>query len=714
MLIDFEKIGKNHWKNKCLMRLDDLGILDHPRFRRELSLLDHPGFRRELSRVDIKSSRFPSEIPIPIPTRLVKEKVLITGRRMYQSRLPFYNFYRRFDHLLTPLAEKTLDSYLWAERLHNDLNPGNILIAEMNDGRKRGIVIDFYSAGVSGHLFTDLVRLESLIIIEYLLNIDCKEKEIIEQIENRLFYLGDYRNTWLTRLFYSGDYRNTRLNQNLLNILDIAIKIRKIGIRWGIDLKQRDDTIYKNYLYAKYLFLISFQKISETDDSIRIKKDIALDFAIVLRDIIDKYEKREISVNLRELCRDSENLEPEGLLSQLRSRMHKANSIQELREIESKIEEFLHEHPHNSEATRLKDDVLKKQLSIFRRKMLEARSIELEQLLFEIDEFLHAHPYNAEARLLKKQVLTAIQKEKRESMDYRYMIPTSRKPGLIYQIAKALIAKALTAMAIIACLVFIILNLIPHSRASYPVIRSAYYNVKKQELNILTSGNHSKIKPDSLEFYARCEPGRADCFNGIQTPIKDGVHYIKNEPGCSACFHGVQTPIKNGVHYIKKCPDIDKCYKAVIQYTGLDGKDFKVVKEIEFRTSDGKESCEVEITTPDNSVVQDNNSLPIEESFSFTIQGKVKNLGSNKVCVYQKVPCGATWWRSGEPIGRDDLGPDGVWTMTYASCGKKGNPHSSCMVKAMVKEVCEPSDAEVSDLGDRICESATYTYKTKP
>lgn len=129
-----------------------------------------------------------------------------------------------------------------------------------------------------------------------------------------------------------------------------------------------------------------------------------------------------------------------------------------------------------------------------------------------------------------------------------------------------------------------------------------------------------------------------------------------------------------------------------------------------------QQGCEVNITSPaDVSVVPDNNKLSNQNLFAFTVTGTVTNLGNNVVCVYQIIPGGAEWWRSGEPIGQDMLGPNGKWSTEFASCGDKNNPHPKCQVKAVVqsRNDCPTSGSPVQSITNKVCESANYTYSTR-
>ncbi len=124
--------------------------------------------------------------------------------------------------------------------------------------------------------------------------------------------------------------------------------------------------------------------------------------------------------------------------------------------------------------------------------------------------------------------------------------------------------------------------------------------------------------------------------------------------------------------------------------------------------------CEVSITSPqDGSVVPDNDSLSDINLFGFTVRARVVDLGSNVICVYQKVPEGRDWWVSGNPISESDLGTNGSWRMTYASCGNKTEPHPECMVKAVVHRECPPTVSTTRNIGEVQCASPTYIYRTR-
>jgi len=125
--------------------------------------------------------------------------------------------------------------------------------------------------------------------------------------------------------------------------------------------------------------------------------------------------------------------------------------------------------------------------------------------------------------------------------------------------------------------------------------------------------------------------------------------------------------------------------------------------------------CEIKITAPEHdSVVSYNNEKSEENSFTFTVKGTVTDLGKNSICIYQKVSSDSqNWWRSGNPITQESLGPDGTWSTSYASCGSKNSPHPSCLVKAVVQQKCPANGMTTPTIGESLCSTAAYTFKTK-
>ena len=125
-------------------------------------------------------------------------------------------------------------------------------------------------------------------------------------------------------------------------------------------------------------------------------------------------------------------------------------------------------------------------------------------------------------------------------------------------------------------------------------------------------------------------------------------------------------------------------------------------------------SCDINITAPSNgSVVTDNGDLSHINLFSFSVEGTVSKLDSNSICIYQKVPGGHEWWRSGEPIKQDDLGTDGKWSMSFASCGSSASPHGACILKAVVQSQCPASGSTTIEINNIICGSPSFTYRTR-
>ena len=129
----------------------------------------------------------------------------------------------------------------------------------------------------------------------------------------------------------------------------------------------------------------------------------------------------------------------------------------------------------------------------------------------------------------------------------------------------------------------------------------------------------------------------------------------------------------------------------------------------------GNQKCEVKITSPKyNGVVKDNGALSKDELFAFTVEGIAKNIGNNFVCIYQKKIGGAEWWRSGNAIGKDDLGPNGEWSIDSASSGAKNNPHPATLIKVLVQKSCPNSGATVRKLGNSECATkGSWKVKTK-
>ncbi len=127
-------------------------------------------------------------------------------------------------------------------------------------------------------------------------------------------------------------------------------------------------------------------------------------------------------------------------------------------------------------------------------------------------------------------------------------------------------------------------------------------------------------------------------------------------------------------------------------------------------------SCSLEITTPlNNSQVSDNKSLqhlrpPL---FGFTVTGNISNLGRHKICIYQKVPNGTQWFRSGDAITSAEVTNNGTWMNVYLSCGLASNPHPICLVKAVVANDCPPSGSNHINIPEYICASDLYSYRTR-
>lgn len=139
-----------------------------------------------------------------------------------------------------------------------------------------------------------------------------------------------------------------------------------------------------------------------------------------------------------------------------------------------------------------------------------------------------------------------------------------------------------------------------------------------------------------------------------------------------------------------------------------------IVSFTSFAQGSSAANCQATVTSPpDRSVVTDNGSLVHIGLFAFTVEGTVSGLGSHELCIYQKTPGGAEWWRSGDAIRQEDIGPNGQWSLSFASCGKRLSPNSSCMLKVVAQDKCPPSGQTIRTLGNSFCASATYTFKTR-
>lgn len=191
----------------------------------------------------------------------------------------------------------TLECPYWAFYLHHDLNPGNILIVEQTKGDVQGLLIDYYSFGPGGHLFTDVARLEALTIMESVLS-GWKEpfqqrdyatlRDRAQNMEEALFALNPQQ---------SGLSRKERA------IVKVAIEIRRISLNWSSREERNIDInlFYRNYLFARYAFLLACHKLS-SGIHLAEKKQIALLFADVLRELIEqKFRDLDIAMAFAEL-----------------------------------------------------------------------------------------------------------------------------------------------------------------------------------------------------------------------------------------------------------------------------------------------------------------------------------------------------------------------------------------------------------------------------
>lgn len=186
--------------------------------------------------------------------------------------------------------EHAIECPYWAFHLHHDLNPGNILIVERARGRVQGLLIDYYSFGPGGHLFTDVARLEALAITESVL-----------RLWEMLFQEQDYESLQdraknMEEALFSLNPQQPELNSEERKIVDVALEIRRISLNW---LTKEDGDIdvnmcYRNYLFARYAFLLSFQELS-AGIQLTEKKQASLLFADALRDLIER-KSRDLEV----------------------------------------------------------------------------------------------------------------------------------------------------------------------------------------------------------------------------------------------------------------------------------------------------------------------------------------------------------------------------------------------------------------------------------
>ncbi len=187
----------------------------------------------------------------------------------------------------------------WAFYLHHDLNPSNILIIEKADGTIQGKIIDYYSFGRGGHLFTDVTRLEALILMEYVLR---AWQDLFEQQD---YVTLQSRAKAIERAMFLLNSEQPDLSRAERDFVDIVLEIRRIGLNWLIKREAQPpeaEMAYRNYLFARYAYLLAFQKYSSSQgSSVPKKKQVTLLFADALLELIELELK---NLNIAQLLAD--------------------------------------------------------------------------------------------------------------------------------------------------------------------------------------------------------------------------------------------------------------------------------------------------------------------------------------------------------------------------------------------------------------------------
>ncbi len=193
----------------------------------------------------------------------------------------------------------------WAFYLHHDLNPSNILIIENADGTIQGRIIDYYSFGRGGHLFIDITRLEVMLIMEYMLH---AWQDLIEQQD---YAALQRRAHAIERALFRLDAEQPDVSRAERGLLEIALEIRRIGLNWLITRKTHPpeaEMAYRNYLFARYAYLLAFQKYSQVyGPNVPKKQQLALLSADALLNLIqEELENLDIVKLLADLNAASE------------------------------------------------------------------------------------------------------------------------------------------------------------------------------------------------------------------------------------------------------------------------------------------------------------------------------------------------------------------------------------------------------------------------
>ena len=176
---------------------------------------------------------------------------------------------------------------LSSDLLHYDLNPNNILVVKKKK-ETRGVLIDFSTFNRGGHLFIDLARLEGLILVEYALEAWKEDLADTDKLGKKVRLIEQ-------AIFYA-ECTAEGLSDYDRDIVDISLHIRRIGLR---RFRDRNGDIkgdhFRNYILARYAFLLSFQKISKDVVFLVEKKRLALLFAHELARLIEEEDDLDYS-----------------------------------------------------------------------------------------------------------------------------------------------------------------------------------------------------------------------------------------------------------------------------------------------------------------------------------------------------------------------------------------------------------------------------------
>lgn len=204
---------------------------------------------------------------------------------------------KRLEHTLGGIAVSH-----YAESIHGDLNPSNILVYH-NNGSSSGILIDFQEIYIKKEdekftpYFWDFARLEGELLLSALVDSESFSPESLGIISEEII-----RNLLNFNIEINTESRSLKALYIILfrlrfSLYRDSINANNYDTRIVHNLKSYYSTLFCFFLfYTKYLY----DETGELNTHEKIKVPLALHISVVLSEILENFETRNVIVNISE------------------------------------------------------------------------------------------------------------------------------------------------------------------------------------------------------------------------------------------------------------------------------------------------------------------------------------------------------------------------------------------------------------------------------